>query len=170
MAAFHDHTKRQAGIEAALTTAQDSGTSGDAERVAYGMAMGTAEAVAPSNFFHVDSTLFIIEKKLLKLWKKMRKGKVVTLKDYHGTTSIIHIKSIPSRCVHKVDRKGYLVAIFKLSSNLSRNAWVVIHGCSGPINNAKSLVMKPDSTVAMQTFSSAAAKRTTSRVSSKRPR
>ena len=73
-------------IVAALATAQDTGTSGDAEGIACGMAMLTDEAVAPSSFFHVGSTLRFIGKKLLKLWKRPRKGQVVTLKDVHGST------------------------------------------------------------------------------------
>ena len=67
MAAFHDGANRQARIVAALATAQDTGTSGDAEGIACGMAMRTDEAVAPSSFFHVGSTLRFIGKKLLKL-------------------------------------------------------------------------------------------------------
>ena len=59
------------------------------------MAMLTDEAVAPSSFFHVGSTLRFIGKKLLKLWKRPRKGQVVTLKDVHGSLSIIHTKIYP---------------------------------------------------------------------------
>ena len=106
MAAFHDGANRQARIVAALATAQDTGTSGDAEGIACGMAMRTDEAVAPSSFFHVGSTLRFIGKKLLKLWKRPRKGQVVTLKDVHGSLSIIHTKSIPSGCVRQADRQG----------------------------------------------------------------
>ena len=105
MAAFHDGANRQARIVAALATAQDTGTSGDAEGIACGMAMRTDEAVAPSSFFHVGSTLRFIGKKLLKLWKRPRKGQVVTLKDVHGSLSIIHTKSIPSGCVRQADRQ-----------------------------------------------------------------
>ena len=105
-AAFHDGANRQARIVAALATAQDTGTSGDAEGIACGMAMRTDEAVAPSSFFHVGSTLRFIGKKLLKLWKRPRKGQVVTLKDVHGSLSIIHTKSIPSGCVRQADRQG----------------------------------------------------------------
>ena len=108
MAAFHDGANRQARIVAALATAQDTGTSGDAEGIACGMAMRTDEAVAPSSFFHVGSTLRFIGKKLLKLWKRPRKGQVVTLKDVHGSLSIIHTKSIPSGCVRQADRQGTL--------------------------------------------------------------
>ena len=104
MAAFHDGANRQARIVAALATAQDTGTSGDAEGIACGMAMRTDEAVAPSSFFHVGSTLRFIGKKLLKLWKRPRKGQVVTLKDVHGSP-IIHTKSIPSGCVRQADRQ-----------------------------------------------------------------
>ena len=106
MAAFHDGANRQARIVAALATAQDTGTSGDAEGIACGMAMRTDEAVAPSSFFHVGSTLRFIGKKLLKLWRRPRKGQVVTLKDVHGSLSIIHTKSIPSGCVRQADRQG----------------------------------------------------------------
>ena len=106
MAAFHDGANRQARIVAALATAQDTGTSGDAEGIACGMAMRTDEAVAPSSFFHVGSTLRFIGKKLLKLWKRPRKGQVVTLKDVHGSLSIIHTKSIPSGCMRQADRQG----------------------------------------------------------------
>ena len=106
MAAFHDGANRQARIVAALATAQDTGTSGDAEGIACGMAMRTDEAVAPSSFFHVGSTLRFIGKKLLKLWKRPRKGQVVTLKDVHGSLSIIHTKSIPSGCVRQADRQA----------------------------------------------------------------
>ena len=74
--------------------------------IACGMAMRTDEAVAPSSFFHVGSTLRFIGKKLLKLWKRPRKGQVVTLKDVHGSLSIIHTKSIPSGCVRQADRQG----------------------------------------------------------------
>ena len=52
----------------------------------------------------------------------------------------------------------------------SRNASVVSHCCSGPISVARSFVMKPASTVSMQTRSSVSANVTTSDVSSKRPR
>ena len=109
MAAFHDGANRQARIVAALATAQDTGTSGDAEGIACGMAMRTDEAVAPSSFFHVGSTLRFIGKKLLKLWKRPRKGQVVTLKDVHGSLSIIHTKSIPSGCVRQADRQGIMI-------------------------------------------------------------
>ena len=110
MAAFHDGANRQARIVAALATAQDTGTSGDAEGIACGMAMRTDEAVAPSSFFHVGSTLRFIGKKLLKLWKRPRKGQVVTLKDVHGSLSIIHTKSIPSGCGRQADRQGNFLA------------------------------------------------------------
>ena len=90
MATFHDRANRQARIAAALAAAQDTGTSGDAEGLAYGMAMRTDEAVAPSSFFHVGGTRRFIGKKLLKLWKRLRKGQVVTLKDVHGSLSILH--------------------------------------------------------------------------------
>ena len=110
MAAFHDGANRQARIVAALATAQDTGTSGDAEGIACGMAMRTDEAVAPSSFFHVGSTLRFIGKKLLKLWKRPRKGQVVTLKDVHGSLSIIHTKSIPSGCVRQADRQALKLA------------------------------------------------------------
>ena len=111
MAAFHDGANRQARIVAALATAQDTGTSGDAEGIACGMAMRTDEAVAPSSFFHVGSTLRFIGKKLLKLWKRPRKGQVVTLKDVHGSLSIIHTKSIPSGCVRQADRQASFYAM-----------------------------------------------------------
>ena len=114
MAAFHDGANRQARIVAALATAQDTGTSGDAEGIACGMAMRTDEAVAPSSFFHVGSTLRFIGKKLLKLWKRPRKGQVVTLKDVHGSLSIIHTKSIPSGCVRQADRQAW-----KLCTNMT---------------------------------------------------
>ena len=52
----------------------------------------------------------------------------------------------------------------------SKNCSVVIHGWSGPIRSARSLVILPSSTVSMQTFSSVSAKRTTSGVLSNRPR
>ena len=113
MAAFHDGANRQARIVAALATAQDTGTSGDAEGIACGMAMRTDEAVAPSSFFHVGSTLRFIGKKLLKLWKRPRKGQVVTLKDVHGSLSIIHTKSIPSGCVRQADRQETTIGVIR---------------------------------------------------------
>ena len=117
MAAFHDGANRQARIVAALATAQDTGTSGDAEGIACGMAMRTDEAVAPSSFFHVGSTLRFIGKKLLKLWKRPRKGQVVTLKDVHGSLSIIHTKSIPSGCVRQADRQGLIHVTYLTSGD-----------------------------------------------------
>ena len=46
----------------------------------------------------------------MKLWKRPRKGQVVTLKDVHGSLSIIHTKSIPSGCVRQADRQGSVYA------------------------------------------------------------
>src|SRR5206468_6562033 len=45
-------------------------------------------------------------------------------------------------------------ALFRLSATLSRNPVVDSQRCSAPTSNARSLVMKPDSTVSTQTFSS----------------
>ena len=87
MAAFHDGANRQARIAAALAAAQDTGPSGDAEGLAYGMAMRTDKPLAPSSFFQVGSTRRFIGKKLLKILKRLRKGQVVTLKDVHGSLS-----------------------------------------------------------------------------------
>jgi hypothetical protein len=70
MAAFHDGANRQARIAAALAAAQDTGTSGDAEGFACGMAMRTDEPVAPSSFFQVGGTRRFIGEKLLKLRKR----------------------------------------------------------------------------------------------------
>ena len=131
MAAFHDGANRQARIVAALATAQDTGTSGDAEGIACGMAMRTDEAVAPSSFFHVGSTLRFIGKKLLKLWKRPRKGQVVTLKDVHGSLSIIHTKSIPSGCVRQADRRRFIQA-----TNKDINLFVRSHGLRITDSNA----------------------------------
>ncbi len=50
------------------------------------------------------------------------------------------------------------IAFFRLSSTLSRKPPVVSHFWSGPTSSARSLVMKPLSTVAIQTFSSVPAK------------
>ena len=49
-------------------------------------------------------------------------------------------------------------------------ASVVIHAWSGPISNARSLVILPLSTVSTHTFSRASPKRSTSGVPSNRPR
>src|SRR4051812_46091041 len=48
----------------------------------------------------------------------------------------------------------YAITLVKFAEILSRNAVVESHFCSGPTRSARSLVMKPDSTVSMQTFSS----------------
>src|SRR5690606_33121480 len=50
------------------------------------------------------------------------------------------------------------IAFFRFSSILSRKPLVVSHFWSGPTSSARSLVMWPDSTVSMQTFSRVAAK------------
>ena len=81
MAAFHDGANRQARIVAALDSA---GHRDDAEAPA-ASAM-RIEAVAPSSFFHVGSTLRFIGKKLLKLWKRPQVG---TLTD-------VQLQPIPS--------------------------------------------------------------------------
>ena len=90
MAAFHDGANRQARIAAALAAAQDTWTSGDAEGLACGMATRTDEPITPSRFFHVGGTRRFIGEKLLKLWKRLRKRQVVTLKDIHGSLSTLH--------------------------------------------------------------------------------
>ena len=118
MAAFHDGANRQARIVAALATAQDTGTSGDAEGIACGMAMRTDEAVAPSSFFHVGSTLRFIGKNLLKLWKRPRKGQVVTLK-----TSMAHYPlytqnlSLVGVCVKRIGKLLSLLFVHKYGLN-----------------------------------------------------
>ncbi len=56
-----------------------------------------------------------------------------------------------------VARKTQPIAFFRFSSTLSRKPVVESHVWSGPTSNARSLVMKPASTVSMQTFSSVAA-------------
>ena len=53
-----------------------------------------------------------------------------------------------------IDASAYAIAFFKFSSTLSRKPVVESHFWSGPISSARSLVMKPASTVSTQTFSS----------------
>ncbi len=89
MATLHDRANHQARIAAALAAAQDTGTSGDAEGLAYGMAMRTDEPVAPSSFFHVGGTRRFIGEKPLKLRKRLREGQVITLKDVHSSLPIL---------------------------------------------------------------------------------
>src|SRR5712671_4790664 len=48
----------------------------------------------------------------------------------------------------------YPIALLRFASILSRKPSVVSDFASGPISAARSLVMKPDSTVSTQTFSS----------------
>src|SRR5581483_708530 len=52
---------------------------------------------------------------------------------------------------------GYAIAFLRFSSTLSRKPVVESHFWSAPTSSARSLVMKPDSTVSTQTFSSVAA-------------
>src|SRR5258706_10745029 len=49
----------------------------------------------------------------------------------------------------------YAIALLRFSSILSRKPSVVSHFCCGPTSAARSLVMKPASTVSTHTFSSA---------------
>ena len=105
MATCHDRANRQARIAAALAAAQDTGPSGDAEGLAYGMAMRTDKPLAPSSFFHVGGTRRFIGEKPLKLRKRLREGQVITLKDVHSSLPIMRTQSIPSRCVRQADRK-----------------------------------------------------------------
>ena len=89
MATFHDRSNHQARVTSAFAAAQDTGASGDAEGLTYGMAMRTDKSVAPSSFFQVRCTRRFIGKKLLKFWKRLRKGQISTLKDIHGPLSFI---------------------------------------------------------------------------------
>ena len=89
MATFHDRSNHQARVTSAFAAAQDTGASGDAEGLAYGMAMRTDKSVAPSSFFQVRCTRRFIGKKLLKFWKRLRKGQISTLKDILGPLSFI---------------------------------------------------------------------------------
>ena len=66
--------------------------------------------------------------------------------------------------------RRYPIRFCRFSSSLSRNCWVVSQDCSGPIRMARSLVMKPLSTVSMHTASRSSANLTTSGVSSNWPR
>ncbi len=76
------------------------------------------------------------------------------------------------RPAHPARRRGagQAIAFFRFSSILARKAWVFSQGWSLPIRMARSLVMKPASTVSTQTFSSAFAKSVTSGVPSNLPR
>jgi hypothetical protein len=73
-------------------------------------------------------------------------------------------------CRHRPASWRYPIAFCRLSSSFARKSCVFSHFWSGPISTARSRVMSPDSTVPMQTFSSASANRVTSGVSSNRPR
>ncbi len=86
VAALHDSADRQASVLAALSAAQNTGTGCDAVRLAYGMAIGADEPVAPASLFHVGGTRRFIGEKPLKLQKRLREGQVITLKDVHGST------------------------------------------------------------------------------------
>ncbi len=55
---------------------------------------------------------------------------------------------------------SYPIAVFKFSSTLSRKPVVVSHFCSGPISSARSLVMKPDSSVSTQSLGDVRRRRT----------
>src|SRR6266550_9481335 len=55
--------------------------------------------------------------------------------------------------VRSIAAVAYAIVVVRFDEILSRNAVVESHFCSGPTRSARSLVMKPDSTVSMQTFS-----------------
>lgn len=126
MATCHDRANRQARIAAALAAAQDTGPSGDAEGLAYGMAMRTDKPLAPSSFFHVGGTRRFIGEKPLKLRKRLREGQVITLKDVHSSLPIMRTQSIPSRCVCQADRQAMKGAFSILIERTGE-----IHGAEG---------------------------------------
>ena len=126
MAAFHDGANRQARIAAALAAAQDTGPSGDAEGLAYGMAMRTDKPLAPSSFFHVGGTRRFIGEKPLKLRKRLREGQVITLKDVHSSLPIMRTQSIPSRCVRQADSQGSVILVVPFNTCLFRGGPFVV--------------------------------------------
>ena len=71
---------------AAFSAAQNTRTGGDAERLAYGMAIRAEEPVTPANLLHIGGTRRFIGEKPLKLRQRLREGQVIALKDVHGST------------------------------------------------------------------------------------
>jgi len=86
VAALHNGADRQASVPAAFSAAENTGTGGDAERLAYGMAIWADEPVTPASLLHVGGTRRFIGEKPLKLRKRLREGQVIALKDVHGST------------------------------------------------------------------------------------
>ena len=83
MGALHDRPRRQPGVAAALSTAQDAGPAGEAERLCRRLAMGADEPVTPPRLLQVGGTGRVIREKSLKLGKRPRKRKVFALRNIH---------------------------------------------------------------------------------------
>ena len=66
MGALHDRPRRQPGVAAALSTAQDAGPAGEAERLCRRLAMGADEPVTPPRLLQVGGTGRVIREKSLK--------------------------------------------------------------------------------------------------------
>ena len=73
MGALHDRPRRQPGVAAALSTAQDAGPAGEAERLCRRLAMGADEPVTPPRLLQVGGTGRVIREKSLKLGKRPRR-------------------------------------------------------------------------------------------------
>ena len=100
-----------------------------------------------------DLELFFFSGVTMIQLKKFAKQSIFWTFNYHFKNS--YIKKL------KIPLQHYFIIFCKFSSSLERNCCVVIQSCSGPTNSARSLVIKPDSTVSMQTPSSLSAKSTT---------
>ena len=83
MGALHDRPRRQPGVAAALSTAQDAGPAGEAERLCRRLAMGADEPVTPPRLLQAGGTGRVIREKSLKLGKRPRKRKVFALRNIH---------------------------------------------------------------------------------------
>src|SRR6185437_10521424 len=91
-------------------------------------------------------------------------GREITFSQCEYSAAVLPRRPVQSRW------SCYFIASFNPSSSLARNGLVVSHGVSGPIRIARSLVMKPPCTASRHTFSSVAAKCSTSGVLSNLPR
>jgi len=84
MATLHDGTNGQAGVLAAGPAPKDTRSVLEAERIAYGAAVGAGKSVIPSRLFQVGGAGSIVRKKPLEPRKRFRKRKVSSSEDVHN--------------------------------------------------------------------------------------
>ena len=83
MTAFHDGADQEAGLAAARTALQNTGSGDNAEGLGDLAAMRADKAVRPTGAPKIGSTCRVIGKQLLKLRERLGKSQIVALVDVH---------------------------------------------------------------------------------------